>query len=768
MQKIRYITILFSLLFFSGFSQQSVNRAVFDIKGSVKGKENGTPIVGVKISSDKGRYTTTDTWGEYTIKASIGDRLTFESLEIETYRHDVVQDVDRVLDILVEGYVDTSFKKKNKQERSKFSKRKASLHQSYLDSANTYKKTDIKKSIDFIAQSIADLGKRGNKKSLSKSLTTLGEVYQYHGQYDLAIANFKDALNAQKSTPVSLQLGKTYLLNKDYTNAESHFLSLIKEKRMTLHEKVQLYEGLGDAYKGNGDTNKAVEQYNIALGIAKDNTKEREKETDKLGSESGFVLSAGATIENLMTSKITDLNSKIADAYAKDKQWLEAQGYFANSLKLADQEAPQRAIQEKEKVADFYNQRSQFDDEIQLRKENLDKLKLLPNPVLEKKEESKIENDTITAQRINYKIANAYISQDKYDEAIPYLEESINEADVKNDLVVQKDGLRKLSEVYEYKGDFTKAYETYRAYAAVVDTLYIRKEQELSQAGRFNREIASKQSRITGLEQERQLSQSKYELALTSEQLVLESNKLQEWVIYSLIVALLLIGLAAFFFYRSNRQQKLANNLLALKSLRSQMNPHFIFNALNSVNNYIAKSDERSANRYLSDFSTLMRAVLENSEEDFIPLSKELELLELYTKLEHSRFPDKFDYTIHIDEHIDVDAFQIPPMLLQPYIENAIWHGLRYKETKGFLKIDLEQKEKGALSITIVDNGIGRKKSAALKTSNQKKRKSKGMGNIKKRVAILNDMYKDKVDVHISDLENGGTGTKVVFILKKE
>ena len=231
---------------------------------------------------------------------------------------------------------------------------------------------------------------------------------------------------------------------------------------------------------------------------------------------------------------------------------------------------------------------------------------------------------------------------------------------------------------------------------------------------------------------------------------------------------MILAGLTAFFFYRSNKQQKLANNLLALKSLRSQMNPHFIFNALNSVNNYIAKSDERSANRFLSEFSTLMRAVLENSEEDFIPLSKELELLELYVKLEHSRFPDKFDYTIEVDDHIDIDAFQIPPMLLQPYIENAIWHGLRYKKEKGKLSISLRQRNKETIEIVISDDGIGRKKSTQIKTQNQKRQKSKGMGNIKKRIAILNDMYKDRVDVHIKDLKTDETGTKVILTLKKD
>jgi LytS/YehU family sensor histidine kinase len=162
-----------------------------------------------------------------------------------------------------------------------------------------------------------------------------------------------------------------------------------------------------------------------------------------------------------------------------------------------------------------------------------------------------------------------------------------------------------------------------------------------------------------------------------------------------------------------------------------------------------------------------MRAVLENSEEDFISLSRELELIELYVKLEHSRFPEKFDYTINLDAQIDTEAFQIPPMLLQPYIENAIWHGLRYKEEKGTLSIELTQKGTDIIEIRITDNGIGRKRSRELKTSNQKTQNSKGMGNIKKRIGILNTMYKDKVSVSVQDLNEDATGTRVILTLRK-
>ena len=734
MAKFFHICLLLVLGSASGYSQISQTASNFELQGVVREKGSNQGLSGVAVSTNSGEYTLTNAKGEFKIKVYIGQELIFESPLMETVRYRVTSKDQ--LEILVETNIKNNI---GLSRSSSQAERSTSLYYTYIDSANYYKKSNIRKSIDFITQSLAQLGLGSNKEQLAIAYSTLGEVYQYHKQYDLAISSYKDALLANQTLKTSLLLAKTYVLNKEYGEAEKLLSPLEKIAKMVPFQRVELYEILGDAYVGLGDVDKAVAFYGEGLKIA-----------DK----------------NQIAPKTIDLNSKIATAYAKGNRLQEANAYFNNSLELSSGQAPQRAVQEKEKVADFYNKKNQFGQEIQLRKKSLEDLKKIPKS--EVADGLSMEDDSISAQRINYKIANAYIAQDKYDEAIPYLEESIKDADVDDDLLVRKDATRKLSEVYKYKGDYTKALETYQEYVAVVDTLYVRKEQEIARAARFNRELAAKQSRISGLEQERELTQSKYSLALTEQQLVAESIKRQNWIIYSLIFGMLLMGLAVYFFYRSNKQQKLANNLLALKSLRSQMNPHFIFNALNSVNNFIAKSDERSANRYLSDFSTLMRAVLENSDEDFIPLSKELELLELYTKLEHSRFSDKFDYRITVDEDIDIDAFQIPPMLLQPYIENAIWHGLRYREDKGFLKIELKQKDKLALEISITDNGIGRKNSAALKTQNQKKQKSKGMGNIKKRIEILNDMYRDRVDVIISDLETNGTGTKVLFTIKKD
>ncbi len=730
----KLILILGMLLVVSSAYPQTQNqRKEVTIKGTVKGKDNYVPIVGAEVSTDHGGYTITNALGEFTITAAIGDELTFESSEFETVRHTIKSDED--IAVLVEEYRGTAPSK----AVTSLSAINAARHRAYLDSARIYKPTDIEKSIDYIARSIAELGKRGNKKELAASLVVLAEVYSYHQQTDLAIANYKDALEAFYSNSTTLALGKAYVLNRQWEEAIATLIPLEDIKALVPYERVEVYESLGDAHTGLGATNKAVAYYQEGLKIA---------------------------TKNQISPKIPDLNSKIADAYARVNRLEEANAFYDNSLREAKKQAPQRAVQEKEKVADFLNKRSLYEDEIQLRKSSLQELEGIQTNT-EKETGIPKSADSISRQRINYKIANAYIAQDKYEEAIPYLERSIATADREADLIVQKDATRKLSEVYREQGEFDKALETYQKYVAVVDTLYIRKEQEISRAARLNREIAATQNRITGLEQERELSQSKYDLALAEQRLTEESNKRQLWVIYSLIFGMLFMSLAAFLFYRSTQKQKLANNLLALKSLRSQMNPHFIFNALNSVNNYIAKHDERSANRYLSDFSTLMRTVLENSEKDFIPLTKELELLELYLKLEQSRFPDKFSYNMEVEDSINMEAYKIPPMLLQPYLENAIWHGLRYRELPGFLKIRVSHKNNDTLEICIEDNGIGRKKSAALKTQHQKKQRSTAMGNIQKRIAILNDMYKNNISVTVMDLNEDGTGTRVTLTLNK-
>jgi two-component system, LytTR family, sensor kinase len=299
------------------------------------------------------------------------------------------------------------------------------------------------------------------------------------------------------------------------------------------------------------------------------------------------------------------------------------------------------------------------------------------------------------------------------------------------------------------------------------DEVHQLREEEIRNSVQLATSLNRKLERLDLIEKDLQLSNRTLEL-LKQEQLVdKKSLKAQQVLTYSLTSALLIMFVASLFIYRSGNQKRKANLTLALRSLRSQMNPHFIYNSLNSVNNHISKKDEKAANKYLSDFSRLMRAVMENSKHDFVPLSSEMEILKLYLFLEHSRFSDKFDYTIEVEEEIDADACSIPPMLVQPFVENAIWHGLRYRESKGQLGLSF-RKSNGCVVIAITDNGIGRKKSEELKTKNQKGHNSTGLLNIRNRIELINQLFDIKLELTIEDLDHESqTGTRVEIMVPR-
>ncbi len=723
-----------SLVFVAGFAQvRKTSKNSFTLKGIVVEEETNIPIARVNVETNNGAYTTTNGNGEFSISVEIGDELSIKSDAFRTVYY-TIKDKQNIT-VKVQKAEDEKL-----MEPTSSNKSKKDLFSVYIDSARVFLKKDAGKSIGYVTKALQPFrGTSITKTQNAIAFETLGDINLFWKQPDLAIDNYKRSISEVETIDRRIKLANAFRMNSNYQESLSLYKELLKAS-LSNYQKVTVYEGLGDSYKTINDPVKSVFNYQKGLDVANAHS---------------------------ITPKITNLNSKIAEVYSISGATEEAEQYFDNSLNLAKKENPKRAVEEKNKVADFYNRNRNFEEEIKLRSETLEELKDIQINDVEMDAEDDV-NSPLTPQRQNYKIASAYIAQDKYNEAIPYLERSINEADSKEDLVVQQAATRKLSEVYKGIGNFSKAAESYERYVAVVDELYVKKEQELSQATRFNKEIALKQNRITSLENERELNESRYRLAFENQNLIQKNNRVQQWVIGSLILIALLLLFAAYTQYKSVKQQRYANNVLALKSLRTQMNPHFIFNALNSVNSFIAMSDERAANKYLSEFSQLMRSVLENSDEDFIPLSKEIELLELYVKLEHFRFKDKFEYAITVDENLQLSEFVIPPMLLQPYVENAVWHGLRYKEEKGNLTIHFKQLDKETVTITITDDGIGRKKSKQLKTDNQKKQKSKGMGNIQKRITILNEMHKDKVDVAIHNVFDNDEGTQVVLTLKKD
>ncbi len=206
---------------------------------------------------------------------------------------------------------------------------------------------------------------------------------------------------------------------------------------------------------------------------------------------------------------------------------------------------------------------------------------------------------------------------------------------------------------------------------------------------------------------------------------------------------------------------------MEMTSLRAQMNPHFMFNSLNSIKHFIIKNDTKDASRYLSKFSQLMRLILQNSQKAMVNLSNELRALELYIQLEQLRFIRKFDYHIHVDPEIRQLQIDIPPMILQPYVENAIWHGLLHKHEEGTINIDI-RKQNESLLIAIEDNGVGRKKARELKSRSAIKHKSYGMQITSNRLKLVEMLHQLKTDIYIHDLvDEQGTakGTRVEITL---
>jgi len=357
--------------------------------------------------------------------------------------------------------------------------------------------------------------------------------------------------------------------------------------------------------------------------------------------------------------------------------------------------------------------------------------------------------------RENFRLSNAYEKENDVVGVTKALETSKKYIDVSTESNLVADIYKKSYEYNLKQGKATAALDDLEKYVTAKEQSIIELENGLKEEV----EIVKTQKSLD-------LSQSDIKLQEKENDLMKSQLTTQKIVIG--LLSLLVLGSLIFFYFlnRNIKAKKRANQLLELKSLRTQMNPHFIFNALNSVNNFIAKNDEKSANKYLSEFSLLMRMVLDYSKQDFITLREEIELNELYLKLEHFRFRDKFDYTFdaNIDGHeLDIE---VPPMLIQPFIENAVWHGLRYREDKGKLSVSFS-KEVDNITVIITDNGIGREKSKALKTKNQKNHKSTGLNNVTNRLAVLNSTYNKNFSVEITDKDsthkNVGTIARIVL-----
>ncbi|RYE21679.1 MAG: hypothetical protein EOP51_15055 [Sphingobacteriales bacterium] len=246
------------------------------------------------------------------------------------------------------------------------------------------------------------------------------------------------------------------------------------------------------------------------------------------------------------------------------------------------------------------------------------------------------------------------------------------------------------------------------------------------------------------------------------------------WWFYLLISCIVSVVIYCVYRHRLSRVRKeeelktAFNRLVSeseMKALRAQMNPHFIFNSLNAINRYIVVSDPATASSYLAKFAKLIRLILDSSANTSTTLDQEIELLRLYIEMENFRFSQQFTYDFAVSDNLDLESIYLPSMIIQPYIENAIWHGLLHKNDKGHLKIIFEKKE-NLLEVIVEDNGIGRQKSTILKSRNTLRQRSYGMKITQNRIEIASKLYGLNATVNIDDLadaDGNAVGTRVIL-----
>ncbi|RNI29171.1 sensor histidine kinase [Rufibacter latericius] len=352
-----------------------------------------------------------------------------------------------------------------------------------------------------------------------------------------------------------------------------------------------------------------------------------------------------------------------------------------------------------------------------------------------------------------YGMADIYYQRHQRDSALLYAKRSLNISLQVKRLAAQTQAASLLHKLYAGKSPKDSAYKYLALTTTLKDSLF--NEEKIKQIESIKYKEAL---RLHQLDQEKREARQLYETRIKT---------------FSSIGGLVLLLSGAFFRYRIHQvrhegQLKSVFNKkihqTEMRALRAQMNPHFIFNCLNSINRYIVKSDHKTASGYLTKFSRLIRLILDNSTNENITLDKEIQTLQLYIEMEKLRFDNVFEYSIEVQGDLIPEEISIPSMLLQPYVENAIWHGLLHKESGGKLWVRFREASDDLLVAEVEDNGIGRQKAKELKSKEAIRNKSYGMQITQDRIFLINELYSINATVEVEDLvapQGGALGTKV-------
>jgi len=601
----------------------------------------------------------------------------------------------------------------------------------------------------------------GINRDLIMSYKNIGSVYQDQGDYAEALRNFLIALKTAEETndkfwiaETYVSLGSCYFYQENYEKAFEYFT-----KNLMIVQKVGDKRRMADAYNNIGNISIKQEKYQEALQNHEKALNIRKEVDDKFGISASY-LNIGAVymeqerhdeaLKNLFQAakikeEIRDQNglamtfNNIGKIYTKQHKFEEAALYLTKSLDISKQSNNKELIFSAYSTLVFLDSTSGNFANAYVNYKNATLYK------------DSLENKEVTEQITRLQMQYEF---DKKEDSLKY-QQALTDEKLQQQTLLSKQQQQSL----------------------------LLKENELSLANseseiqrlahlQTQSELQIEQSKRS--ENEKQLLISTQEKNLQSVQLQLQQNDLrqkknQRNIFITGTVALLLL---VFFIFRNFQSQRKANKFMQaaaekqmvemqLENLRAQLNPHFMFNSLNAIQELIVTDKTELSQSYLERFAKLLRMLLENASHPFIPLRKEINFLELYLSLENLRIPD-LKYSIRVDPNVNTEETLTPNMMLQPHIENSLWHGLQHKQGEKTLQLHITR-ENGSINYSVKDNGVGRKKAEELKSLYRKEHRSKGMELLSKRFSLLSKEYGQDIKTEINDLmENGEpTGTVV-------
>lgn len=597
------------------------------------------------------------------------------------------------------------------------------------------------------------------KEDSAKYLRTFGKVFVDSTDYDSALKYLKQSLRIceeiealEEISSVHGLMGMCYGLTNNLDQAEIEFRNALEANKVINDSSgvaVNFYNiGLVNYFKGLYD--KAIENYIESLKI-------RELLTDTTAIVTS-ITSIGETFrirddnENAMlyyqkalkyrdaiknNETLAYLFSEIGLIYKNNKQYDNALAYFDTAMVYS------KKCKYKRGIATLYTYIGNIEKEIG----NLNKAQDLHLKAID---EYKAINFEIGIVQSSIVIAEIYFDRKNYSASMNLINGVEGKA-VSNNLLDEQSKVAELKyKIYKVRNNQTAALKALEKYNALKDSLYnLDKEKQIEEI-KTKYETEKKEQQIEILDQETKIQQQQ-----------IESQKYL--IIGSVAFLVLALSIALLYVKQNKLKSRLAVEQSKLQLLRSQMNPHFIYNSLTAIQNFILQNNSIESVSYIGEFSALMRLVLEGSRNDFVPLEDDIALVDYYLKMQKLRFPNVFDYKISKGDSINEEAMQLPPMLTQPFIENAVEHGMRSKENgDGEINVEFHY-EKPNLKITITDNGPG---IGSTEDSEEKSHTSLATKITRERISNIERLFKVKIGFEItSPSSENGTGTCVVFTI---